>query len=611
MAAIPPVGLWPLTVPAILRATKAYWRKSRSKRLQTAIAGSRSAGPDSVSRRYRRYRRAVLTGAIGFAAILVGAVAFLAWQSRATTLRAAEEEGLNLSVALSELVARSVESVDILLRGLRETALQLPLADQAHLARLSAVSRERIYGLPPVRALVIIDAGGDIVALSRGHPPPKVNVADRDYFVALKDPRGDQLYIGAPTLNRVNGEWTINVARRIAGQDGGFLGVVLATLEPLYYERVFAAINLTPGGTIALFRTDGVLMARHPHAADRMGKAIGDTGFRRVLMQQRDGKATTRAVGAIDGIPRVIAGRFLRDIPLYIAVSQSEHLVLSDWRQDTWNSAILVSTVLCALGLLAHLLLHQLGKLEAAERAIVAARHDAERASRAKSAFLANMSHELRTPLNAIVGFAELLDSELFGPMPHPKQHEYLKDIRASGEHLRDLVSDILDLAKIEAEKWTLNRAAVDARVECEQVAAILHGLADRKRVALALSFPDGAIEAYADPRVLRQMLINLVGNAIKFTPDGGTVTIEARRHDKSCQFVIRDTGIGIKPQDIARVLEPFEQGDSMMPRPGKETGLGLALTKAFAELHGGTLALESAVGVGTTITVTLPAAPG
>ncbi|MBL8705834.1 MAG: hypothetical protein JNM30_13350 [Rhodospirillales bacterium] len=578
--------------------------------MQTAITASRSAGPDSVSRRYRRYRRAVFAGAIGFAAILAAAVAFLAWQSRETTLRAAEEEGLNLSVALSELVARSVESVDILLRGLRETALQQPLDNQAHLARLSTVGRERIYGLPPVRALVVIDAGGDIVSFSRGHPPPKVNVVDRDYFIAARDQKADSLVIGTPTLNRINGEWTINLARRISGPDGAFLGVVLATLEPLYYEQVFAAINLTPGGTIALFSTDGVLMARHPHAAERMGKPIGDTSFRRELMRS-DGQATTRGIGGIDGIPRVIAGRFLRDIPLYIAVSQSEHLVLSDWRQDTWNSAILVSTVLCALGLLAHLLLYQLGKLEVAERAIIAARHDAERASRAKSAFLANMSHELRTPLNAIVGFAELLDSKLFGPMPHPKQHEYLKDIRASGEHLRDLVSDILDLAKIEAEKWTLNPAVVDARVECEQVAAIMHGLADRKRVALALALPDGAIEAYADPRVLRQMLINLVGNAIKFTPEGGTVTIEAHRRDGACEFVIRDTGVGIKPQDIARVLEPFEQGDSMMPRPGKETGLGLALTKAFAELHGGTLALESTVGVGTTITVTLPAAPG
>ncbi len=578
--------------------------------MQTQPTASHLPGQDSVARRYRRYRAAVLGGAVGFAALLLGAVAFLAFQSRETTLRAAEEEGLNLSVALSELVARSVESVDILLRGLRETALQASLDDATHLARLSQIGQERIYGLPPVRALVVINARGDLVSLSRSHPPPKVNVADRDYFRALVDPKEDLLAIGTPTLNRVNGEWTINVARRIGGPDGAFLGVVLATLEPLYYERVFAAINLTPEGTIALFRADGVLMARHPHASEHMGKPIGTTDFRRVLMQRSDGRATTRAIGAIDGIPRIIAGRFLRDIPLYIAVSQSEHLILADWRQDTWNSGILVATVLCALGLLTHLLLHQLGRLEAAERTIVAARQDAERANRAKSAFLANMSHELRTPLNAIVGFAELLDSKIFGAM-QPKQHEYLQDIRTSGEHLRDLVSDILDLAKIEADKWTLRPAEVDARLEGEQVAAILRGLAEAKRIALVTSFDEGPVAAMADPRVLRQMLINLVGNAIKFTPEDGTVTIDARRQGQGCAFKVVDTGIGIKPQDIARVLEPFEQGDSLLPRPGKETGLGLALTKAFAELHGGWLALESTLGVGTAITIWLPDAPG
>jgi len=513
-------------------------------------------------------------------------------------------------VSLSELMARSIESVDILLRALRDTVREGDLQDGAHARRLSELGRERILGVPPVRALVVFDEKGRMIALSRAHPPPKINVADRDYFIAQRGQAEDRLFIGVPTINRVNQEWTINLARRLTGADGSFAGVVLATLEPLYYERVYAAINLDPGSSIAMFRGDGVLLARHPHSEEMMGKAIGDTPFRRALGRST-APVVVRAVGGIDQVRRILAGRFLADFPIYVGVTSREDAVLADWRQGVELTAAVMAAVLLALGALTVMLLQQARQREAAERRIVAASIRAESASQAKSAFLANMSHELRTPLNAIIGFAEILDSQMFGPLANDRQREYVRDIHASGEHLRDLVSDILDLAKIEAGKWELEFQPCRLAQVFGEVEKIMHGLAEHAGVALSLCPPTDGAEVFADRLALRQMLINLLGNSIKFTPAGGQISMTAQRDGDASVIQVADNGPGINPQDIERVLEPFEMGDGMLRRPKQDTGLGLALTKALAEQHGGYLAIDSRPGGGTTIRITLPSAAG
>src|SRR5712692_1440815 len=252
-------------------------------------AGAREPGSDRRGSAHRRQRRVIVIAAFAFAAFVIAATFLLAWQWRLTTLAAAETHERGLSVALSELMARSIDSVDILLHSVAETI------DTGDL------------GVPSLRALIVFDAEGKIVAFSRWHPPPAIHVEDRDYFIALRAEQTDALYIGVPTLNRINGEWTINVGRRLSHPDGSFAGVALATLEPLYYEQVYATINLDRGGTIAMFRADGVLLARHPHAEEMMGRSVGDTEFRRAL-----GRSTTpvvaRVTGRIDGKRRIVSG---------------------------------------------------------------------------------------------------------------------------------------------------------------------------------------------------------------------------------------------------------------------------------------------------------------
>jgi two-component system, NtrC family, sensor kinase len=228
-----------------------------------------------------------------------------------------------------------------------------------------------------------------------------------------------------------------------------------------------------------------------------------------------------------------------------------------------------------------------------------------EAASRHKSDFLANMSHELRTPLNAIIGFSEVLLERMFGEI-NAKQQEYLHDILGSGRHLLSLINDILDISKVEAGRMELQPGEFDLRFVLQNAVSLVRERATRQGITLSLDLAPGIGQIEADERRVKQILFNLLSNALKFTPAGGRVTLTAASIDDAIQISIRDTGIGIPLEDQDRIFEEFQQAG-----PGKAiegTGLGLALAKRFVEMHGGRIWVHSTVGVGSSFTFTLPA---
>ncbi|HJW42575.1 MAG TPA: ATP-binding protein [Rhizomicrobium sp.] len=235
---------------------------------------------------------------------------------------------------------------------------------------------------------------------------------------------------------------------------------------------------------------------------------------------------------------------------------------------------------------------------------------EADKANRAKSEFLANMSHELRTPLNAIIGFSDILKKQLFGAIGNDRYIEYVADINNSGHHLLAIINDILDLAKAEAGKLTLQEDDIDL-VRClDDAVRMCRGRAAAGGVELILRNADDEFYACVDERIIRQIVLNLLTNAIKFTGEGGRVVLSvAIESDRGIMIRVADTGIGISPADIARVIRPFEQVENVLSRTHGGTGLGLPLTAKLTELHGGWLEIESQVARGTTVTVTLPAA--
>ncbi|WP_312052978.1 cache domain-containing sensor histidine kinase [Brevundimonas diminuta] len=231
----------------------------------------------------------------------------------------------------------------------------------------------------------------------------------------------------------------------------------------------------------------------------------------------------------------------------------------------------------------------------------------AEAANQAKSEFLANMSHELRTPLNAINGFSEIMAAEMFGPLGDRRYKGYAADIHGSGQHLLSLINDILDMAKIEAGKLTLHYEPMALDVLCAEAVRLMRGKAQEAQLALTLDCPED-LHIEADQRGLKQVLLNLISNAVKFTPEGGAVSVKVAPRDAATVRVsVVDTGIGIAAKDLERLAQPFEQVEGQHSKSTQGTGLGLALTKSLIELHGGTMTIESEPGRGTTVWFDLP----
>lgn len=239
------------------------------------------------------------------------------------------------------------------------------------------------------------------------------------------------------------------------------------------------------------------------------------------------------------------------------------------------------------------------------------AKQAAEAASAAKSRFLANMSHELRTPLNAIIGFSEMISGEIFGPVGNNRYAEYATDILRSGRHLLDIINSVLDLSRSDAGKLTVQNEMVDVRYVLRDCSKMLRDLCDAGSLSLANEEPDEPVIVAGEKAKLRQIFLNLLSNAVKFTEPGGRIAVAVRQNAETVIIEIADTGIGMSADDIAVALTPFGQVDNRLARRYEGTGLGLPLTKSLVDLHRGSLEIESAPTVGTTVRVQLPRAKG
>jgi cell cycle sensor histidine kinase DivJ len=367
----------------------------------------------------------------------------------------------------------------------------------------------------------------------------------------------------------------------------------------------------------------GLLLARRRAAAREQALRAAEVGLERLLAEQphlvmgldRDG----RVLAAFGYAPLGIDGAGLKGSNLTDMAGAAERPALraaiaaaltSGW-SDSIFAPVGQPERSCALSLRRG----ADGKLAAVVRdstpeavhvaQLERAREDAESLNAGKSRFLANMSHELRTPLNAVIGFSDVMRQGLFGQL-QPRYAEYADMIHDAGRHLLELINDVLDLSKIEAARYELNREPIDARDPVSAALRLTRLQADESRVSLRGLLPEAPLPAMADPRAIKQIVLNLVSNALKFTPAGGSVTVSANGYGEDLEIVVSDTGVGIAEADLARIGRPYEQaGDAAQKVRG--TGLGLSLVQAFAELHGGAMSIESRLGEGTSVTVRMP----
>jgi signal transduction histidine kinase len=372
----------------------------------------------------------------------------------------------------------------------------------------------------------------------------------------------------------------------------------------VHYETGYVLVSLLVGmglGALALH-----VAARQPTVGGRAkGAGLFATGI--VILH-----FTAMAAVAIESDPRIpFPDQFLAREWLAVTIAVVTVLIIAlGLAGSVFDQHLAARAIREAEQLRKHIAELEATKLELEEtaRRLVTALEAASAGSQAKSQFLATMSHELRTPLNAVIGFAELLSNETFGPIGDARYREYAVEIRQSGAHLLDLINDVLDLSKLDAGRLELSEEEIDPHRVVEDAIAMLRMQAEEAGVSLDVAVDPRLPTLVVDRRRVRQVLVNLISNAIKFTPEGGKVTVGAFRHGGSLTIAVADTGIGIAPEDIPKALERFGQIDSTLSRKYEGTGLGLPLSKRLMELHDGTLEIESAVGAGTNVSVTFPA---
>lgn len=436
----------------------------------------------------------------------------------------------------------------------------------------------------------------------------KISFATQPVYLELKDAADTQLAISRLAKVTPDAPDLIVVARRLNELNGDFGGLVVAAISPQYFENFFHSVSGHEGRHMMLNLPDGsVLTSTSSATPSLLNKEISQALDKAIEDQLLSERATTQrpvasAQTVVNAEMKIYAAQMLKNFPLSVSVILDENDFLSGWRSSTMKDLGFLA-IFAAVGFIFSLFLvllsRQIARVQASENSAVLA-------SQAKSEFLANMSHELRTPLNAIIGFSEMMNAGYFGPL-NPKQKERVHDINLCGSHLLQLINDILEFSKGEAGKLELYEENFSMQQTILEAQRMMNEKFSTKHIKLLMDIDEYIPDVRADKRKLRQVLLNLLSNAMKFTPEGGLVKVSYKRDaGGNVHITVADNGIGMAEEDLPRALSVFGQVNRDKSHEG--TGLGLPLCKMFAELHGGKLAIGSRLGEGTTVRISMPA---
>jgi signal transduction histidine kinase len=532
------------------------------------------------------------------------------WFNRQEAITSQIKNNSNLAKSFQEQINRLLATVD------QATIRMADEVVQGDISKNDYVRFANETGLVPgiLTQLAWADDQGIFVGSNLAYDLKKsgpINLSDREHIKSHLDPEIGKaaagqfskggLFIGKPVLGKLSKKWTIQLSRVIERQDKK-LGVAVASLNPNYIEEIFASVDLGSEGAVSLFGDDRVIRARvlGGQATEIGGVVPNNSGLQESLVQK---EGSYVRVSGVDNKERIIAYHRIGDYPLAVFVSTTTQEALVEWRGSSFAAVLLCLAFTLAVSLSALMLLASLRHMEEQNAALKDSEQKALAANKAKSEFLAAISHELRTPLTSIRGFAELLEARL----EKPNQKEQAGLIRRGAEHLNSLLSEILDFAKAETGAMAITLESNNVRTLVKSCTDLFGVTAASKNLEFRVQVnPDVPEMIWCDGLRLKQILNNLLSNALKFTQNG-YVALEVSVTTTHISFSVVDTGPGIPEHKHEMVFEKFRQADERVSYEHGGTGLGLALSKALADLMSGDIELQSKVGEGSRFTLVLP----
>lgn len=508
--------------------------------------------------------------------------------SRNNYLDDARRDAQSLSRLFLEHAYRTIEAAD-------QAALYLRYryAERGNALNLATEIDNGLVARNVYNLFSIVDAQGDVVLSSKPFTP--VNLADREHVQVHMQGGQDQLFISKPVLGRVSKKWSLQITRRINRPDGGFGGVVVVSMDPQYFTRLYHQIDVGHHGVITLVGADGVARVRRTGDMDAMGEQVAGGKVYAAMLAQ--GSGTIEAVSKIDGRERLYAFQKLRDYPLFAAVGIDLEERLAPYYRERERTLMLAALLSVAVLVFNAVLLWLAGSL-------VRSRREALQANQAKSRFLSNMSHEFRTPLNGVLGYSDALREEL-GESPLA---QYAVAIHDSGNRLLDLVNAILEVTELEDRRVAVHLDPANIRELVGQAIARHYPQAQAKGLPLECRIGEDVPQILVcDERKIQRVLDNLISNAVRYT-DHGRVMVEVERSGaQQLTMRIKDTGIGIAASQQNDIFEKFTQADDSPRRSQEGAGLGLTIAQRLVMLMGGQLVLQSEQNQGSTFSFTLP----